>query len=95
MTEQAANLLQKAFSLSEEERAEFVCSLIDSLDTTADAGAEEAWNEEIRRRIGDLDSGGAKTVPWEEVRSRISSKLPHITSSAAFYEGAATEGKES
>jgi putative addiction module component (TIGR02574 family) len=38
---------------------------------------EAAWSEEIARRIEDLDSGKAKTVPWEEVRHRISSKLTH------------------
>lgn len=75
MTEQASNLLQKALTLSEEERAELACSLIDSLDPTVDEGAASAWDQEIARRISDLDSGRAKTVPWEEVRGRISSKL--------------------
>ena len=74
MTQQASELLQKALSLSEEERAELAGSLIESLDAV-DEAAEAAWNQEIARRIDDLDSGGAKTVRWEEVRSRISSKL--------------------
>jgi putative addiction module component (TIGR02574 family) len=75
VTEQASNLLQKALALSEEERADLACSLLDSLDPTADEGAAGAWDQEIARRISDLDSGRAKTVPWEEVRGRISSKL--------------------
>ncbi len=75
MTQQASELLQKALSLSEEERAELAGSLIESLDATVDEGAEAAWNQEIARRIEDLDSGNATTVPWEAVRSRISSKL--------------------
>jgi len=33
------------------------------------------WNDEIARRIAELDSGKAKTIPWEEVRQRISAKL--------------------
>jgi putative addiction module component (TIGR02574 family) len=77
MTQQASELLQKALSLSEEERAELAGSLIESLDAAADEAAEAAWNEEIGRRIEDLDAGKAKTIPWEEVRSRISSKLTH------------------
>jgi putative addiction module component (TIGR02574 family) len=64
-------------SLSEEERAELACSLIDSLDEKVDPGAQEAWDEEIARRIHELDSGKAKAIPWDEVRSRISSKLTH------------------
>ncbi len=77
MTQPAFELLQKALTLSEEERAELAASLIDSLDTTVDAEAESAWNREIARRIENLDSGKAKTVPWEEVQRRISTKLTH------------------
>jgi putative addiction module component (TIGR02574 family) len=50
-------------------------SLIESLDSTVDGDAEAEWDQEIARRIEDLDAGKAKTVPWEAVRSRISSKL--------------------
>jgi hypothetical protein len=42
MTQQASELLQKALSLSEEERAEFAGSLIESLDATVDEAAEAA-----------------------------------------------------
>lgn len=77
MTRQALDLLQKALSLSEQERADLACSLIDSLDAVADQDAENAWNEEIARRIEQLDSGKVKTVPWEELRARISAKLTH------------------
>jgi len=77
MTQRTAELLQKALSLSEEERAELAGSLLESLDTAAEEGAEVAWNQEIARRIADLDSGKAKTIPWDEVRSRISAKLTH------------------
>jgi putative addiction module component (TIGR02574 family) len=34
-----------------------------------------AWDEEIARRIDELDSGKAKTVPWDEVQRRIAAKL--------------------
>lgn len=77
MTRQALDLLQRALSLSEEERADLACSLIDSLDSAVDEGAETAWNEEITRRVDELDSRKASTVPWGEVRRRISSRLTH------------------
>ena len=41
------------------------------------AAVEAAWNDEIARRIADLDSGKAKTVPWHELRRRVSAKLRH------------------
>ena len=76
MTQQASELLQKALSFSEEERAELAGSLIESLDATVDEAADAAWNQEIARRINDLDSGKAKTTSWEAVRARIPSKFP-------------------
>jgi len=60
MTQQALDLPQKVLSLSEEERAELASSLLDSLDATVDKGAENAWGEEIARRIADIDSEKAK-----------------------------------
>lgn len=75
MTQQASELLQKALALSAEERADLACILIDSLDSAADEGADDAWDKEIARRISDLDAGKADTISWEEVRARISSRL--------------------
>ena len=79
MTQDASELLKRALALPPEERAELAGSLLESLDAADDdpRAVEAAWSEEIARRIEDLDSGKAKTVPWEEVRHRISSKLTH------------------
>ena len=77
MTQQTLDLLQKALSLSEEERAALADSLLASLDGGVDEGAEEAWEQEISRRIADIDSGKAKMIPWEEVREKLSSRLRH------------------
>jgi len=41
-----------------------------------DEGVLAAWDDEIKRRISELDSGKAKTVPWSEVRNRNLAKLP-------------------
>ena len=77
MTQQALELLQKALSLPEEERTALVRSLIESLEEVADRNAERAWDEEIARRIADLDSGKTQTVSWDEIRGRISARLAH------------------
>jgi putative addiction module component (TIGR02574 family) len=76
MTQDATELLKRALALSEDERAELAGSLLESLDGAPDdpAAVEAAWNQEIARRIEDLDSGKVKTVPWEEVRQRLSSE---------------------
>ncbi|HLQ52464.1 MAG TPA: addiction module protein [Terriglobales bacterium] len=75
MTQQADELLKKALSLPAEDRATLAGCLIESLDPTSDASAEQAWSEEISHRIQELDSGKARTLPWEEIRRRISTKL--------------------
>jgi len=75
MTKQALELLQKALALPEADRAALAGSLLESLDQVVDADAEVAWRDEISRRISDLDSGRAKTVPWEELRNRLTARL--------------------
>jgi putative addiction module component (TIGR02574 family) len=51
------------------------CLTDDSLGPEVDAGAEQAWREEIERRIVSIDEGTAKLVPWEEVHARLSRRL--------------------
>jgi putative addiction module component (TIGR02574 family) len=75
MTHEANDLLKKALALPPEDRAALAGSLIDSLDTPSDASVEEAWNDEIARRIKEIDTGRAKTIPWTEIRRQISAKL--------------------
>jgi putative addiction module component (TIGR02574 family) len=76
MTPEVAKLLQLALSLSVEEQEALADSLISSLGDKVDEGVVAAWDAEIKRRIADLDSGKAKTVPWAEVRRRNLAKLP-------------------
>ncbi len=50
-------------------------SLISNLGGKVNEAVLAAWDEEIRKRIADLDSGKAKTIPWTEVRKRNLAKL--------------------
>lgn len=75
MSRETTELLKQALSLSEEERAVLAASLLNSLDTTADLEVEQAWQQEIARRLDDLDSGKAKKFPWTDIRQRLSEKL--------------------
>lgn len=38
---------------------------------------ELAWQQEIARRLNELDEGNVKTIPWNEVRQRLAAKLPY------------------
>jgi putative addiction module component (TIGR02574 family) len=73
---EARELLRQALTLPDEERAELAASLIDSLDTTVDDNVEAAWQEEIARRLDEIQSGKVQGIPWEEVR-RKAHKLLH------------------
>jgi putative addiction module component (TIGR02574 family) len=75
MTQEASELLKKALALPPEARAALAGSLLESLDDTVDASAEEEWNQEIARRIQELDSAKVKPIPWAEARRQISAIL--------------------
>lgn len=77
MTRRTKELLQKALALTEEERAELVGSLMESLDSATDVDAESAWQSEIAQRLADLDSGKAKTKGWREVQAQLTARLRH------------------
>ena len=68
MTHEANELLQKALALPESERAEMAGTLIDSLDPTIDENLEQAWQQEIARRMTELESGKVKAISWDTVR---------------------------
>jgi putative addiction module component (TIGR02574 family) len=76
MSRDAGEILKEALALPPEARAALADSLWDSLDAEVDADAEEAWRQEIRRRLGDLDSGAVAAIPWSEARARLLAKLP-------------------
>ncbi|MGA2771932.1 MAG: addiction module protein [Bryobacteraceae bacterium] len=75
MEPDAAEVLRDALALSPEVRAALIDSLISSLDQTVDAAAEEAWREEIYRRLQRIDSGAVPLIAWEEARRRLLSRL--------------------
>lgn len=71
MTQHASHLLHEALQLSDEERSDLAARLIESLDPPNGEGVEAAWDEEIQRRLEELDSGTVPTVPWQEGRRLI------------------------
>jgi putative addiction module component (TIGR02574 family) len=75
MTSEVSKLLERALSLSVEEQEALADSLISNLGGKVDEGVQAAWDAEIAKRIADLDSGRARTIPWTEVRKRNLAKL--------------------
>ena len=70
MTQEVRELLQKALALPENERAELAGNLISSLDATVDQDVDAAWQQEVVRRLQDIQSGKVDTVSWQEVQQK-------------------------
>jgi putative addiction module component (TIGR02574 family) len=71
MSTHVTELFAKASILSDEERATLAGLLIESLESEVDSDVEEAWRVEIERRVAELDSGTAQTVPWEVLKAEL------------------------
>ncbi len=77
-----AQLLEKleteALQLSPSERELLIHRLIVSLEGEPADTPEviaQAWDEEIARRVADMDAGRTKWIPADEVMSRLRAKV--------------------
>ena len=70
MSPDLSDLLKRALALSVDERAALANTLLDSLEGTSES-VQEAWDQEVARRIEDLRAGKAVTVPWEELHREL------------------------
>ena len=70
MTDPVEELSRKARALSPEDRVRLAEELLATVQEH-DAAVEAAWDEEIRRRIAEIDSGKAKLVPADEVFAEV------------------------
>ena len=71
MVSTTKKLYQSAMDLNDQDRAELVGMLLESLDLDSEDGVEAAWLSEIERRVEELDSGSTQSVSWIDVRDRI------------------------
>lgn len=65
------DIFRGALLLDEQDRADLIAALIESLDSEVEEGVEEAWRIEIERRAKSLESGAVQSIPWEVVRERL------------------------
>jgi putative addiction module component (TIGR02574 family) len=67
----ADEILDRALEQPETDRARIAEALIASLDVPADTETERAWQREVDKRLGEIDAGTVRCIPWEEVRDRL------------------------
>jgi putative addiction module component (TIGR02574 family) len=70
MSPEVSDLLKRALELPVEERAALANTLLDSLGP-AEQSVQQAWDEEVARRMEDLKAGKAVTVPWEQLHREL------------------------
>lgn len=75
MTTTVAKVLEDALRLPENERADLVARLIDSLDPGEGEDVQAAWQAEVQRRLSALDNGIGKLIPWSEAHRMIFTSL--------------------
>ncbi len=69
------SLESKVMKLPAEERARLAERLISSLDPKIDPDAQELWVEEAERRLDEIESGAAASVPASQVIERARTSL--------------------
>ena len=74
MSPEISELLKRALALPVEERAALANTLLDSLEIP-NQSVQDAWDEEVARRMEELKAGKAVTVPWEQLHRELLAML--------------------
>lgn len=70
-----SRLRAAALMLPEAERAALAHALVKSLDAPADSDIAQAWEEELLRRLNEIDSGSARLIDRGELRRRLQAHI--------------------
>ncbi|HRI03166.1 MAG TPA: addiction module protein [Pyrinomonadaceae bacterium] len=73
MTAQTMEILDVVDSLPIDMKLEIIDHLLESI-TPRRKDIDEAWKEEVERRIDEVESGKVKLIPLEEVRERMAKR---------------------
>ncbi len=78
MAENLKEIENQALQLSPEERSELIHRLIVSLEGEPEDSPEaiaQAWDEEIARRVADMEAGRIQWIPADEVMARLRARI--------------------
>lgn len=75
MSAETAELIRDALSLPAAARAALADSLLESLDDVIDDHTQEAWGDEIRLRLQQIDNGSVRLIPWNDARRTLRARL--------------------
>ncbi|OJY97219.1 MAG: hypothetical protein BGP25_12205 [Lysobacterales bacterium 63-13] len=76
MTAETLNRLRtQILTLSKSERAALAREIIADLDGARDDTVEQAWDDEILRRMAQVETGQAELLTRDELRQRVRSRM--------------------
>tara|TARA_R110000782_G_scaffold13730_19_gene40352 strand:+ start:761 stop:1003 length:243 start_codon:yes stop_codon:yes gene_type:complete len=70
----AKDLYEQSLELDELERTALAGLILENLEP-ADVNVEQAWLDEIEKRVSEMDAGTTELVSWDSVRAKLSRKL--------------------
>jgi len=74
MTDKSQAIVEQALKLSPTERAEVAEKLIVSLDEVPDTDVEQAWQEEVQRRLQQVERGEIELIDSDTVMAELRKK---------------------
>ena len=66
---------EKAFGLTQDERAALAHDLVASLDGHREADAAEQWDREILRRLDEVEAGTAPVIEMADFSRRLRERI--------------------
>jgi putative addiction module component (TIGR02574 family) len=74
MSPNAQKLLDEVLQLPPDEREWLVESVLINHEGLSASDVESAWDEEIKRRLDEIDSGKAQMAPLDDVLARMDAR---------------------
>lgn len=71
------SVLSAAQQLPDEDRLRLIDALWESVPPDRNAPFSDEWAREIERRVAELDTGTARTIPWSEIRDKALARVGH------------------
>ena len=71
----AEDILPQALELPQAERSRLAALLMESVEAEDDAGVEQAWLDEITRRLDEHERGAVRAIPAEAVFAEARARL--------------------
>lgn len=70
----AEKVLEEALTLDDKDRARVAHELLQSLDGADESDTAEAWTDELRRRLQEIEDGTVELVGLDELKRRMAER---------------------